>query len=82
MLSILYNLLKYFVLTDILPDILNIDHAVNIVRNAFSVGVLLSCNLVYVRKLTVKLSAIHQYWAEILYFWLGRFSFSLVLVSV
>lgn len=82
MLSILYHLLKYFVLTDILPDILNIDHAVTIVRNAFSVGMLLSCHLVHVCKLTVELSTTHQYWAEILYFGLGRFSFSLVLVRV
>lgn len=45
-------------------------------------GVLLYCNLVYVRKLTVKLHIIHKYWAENLYFGLGRFSFLLVLVSV
>lgn len=61
---------------------LNIAHTVNIITNAFSVRVLVYCNQVYVCKLTVELSIICNYWAQILYFGFGRFSFSLALVSV
>lgn len=59
---IMYLIIFGFI--DMLTDILNIDHVVNIIRNAFDLGVLLYCYQVYVCKLTVKLSITRKYWQK------------------